>query len=458
MDDPDIMRPWLTDYREQCTGSTPLALRPDNTDAVSRCVQLCHEAGVGVVPQGGNTGYMCGATPSQDNSQILLRLDRMNRIHEVDAGNHTMTVDAGCILAEVQNAAADVGLLFPLSLGAEGSCQIGGNLATNAGGTHVLRYGNMRELTLGLEVVLADGRVWKGLRALRKDNSGYDLKQLFIGSEGTLGIITAAVLQLYPQPAEFYNALIEVRDPAAALSLLGQLRKASLDAVNRFEYIDGQCLNMLKRHIPGIPLALQPNDEQTPTHYVLVELASGRKGELTALAESVLAATFETGEVIDAAIADTDKKAAELWRMRDSIPESQRRDGCCIKHDISVPVSKIPDFLEKAEPIVRRHFAQARLVPFGHMGDGNLHYNLVIDRDQANDPHIAALTAAIHDLTHQMGGSISAEHGIGVCKRDELKKYKSPAQIQLMQRIKQELDPAGVMNPGKLLPPLEQPE
>jgi D-lactate dehydrogenase (cytochrome) len=453
-DDPQVIAPHLEDPRGTYRGQTSLLLRPATTAEVAEVVRLCHDAGVAVVPQGGNTGLCGGALP--DAGQVLLSLARMNRVRDLDAANFTMTVEAGCVLAAVQAAAAEADLLFPLSLAAEGSCQIGGNLATNAGGTNVLRYGNAREQVLGLEVVLADGRVWNGLRRLRKDNTGYPLRELFLASEGTLGIITAAVLKLYPRPREMQVALVAVRDPEAALRLLRRARGLSGDAVVTFEYLNRTSLELV---LATIPDTRDPFD-RAHAHYVLLELASGRPGDdLRGLVELILEAGFEAGEVSDAALAASGAQAAAFWRLRESIPEAQKRTGAGIRHDVAVPVSRTHELLARGGALAERLVPGVRPVFFGHLGDGNIHLNLNQPPEMAAEAFLARtveVNHAILDLVMEMDGSFSAEHGVGRLKRDEVARYKSAVEVDLMRRLKQALDPAGILNPGKVVPPLDR--
>jgi D-lactate dehydrogenase (cytochrome) len=449
-EDPAVIAPHLEDPRGTYRGEATLLLRPGNADQVAAAVRLCHEAGVAVVPQGGNTGLTGGGLP--ETGEVLLSLGRMNRVRDLDAGNFTMTVEAGCVLADVQAVAEEAGLLFPLSLAAEGSCQIGGNLATNAGGTNVLRYGNAREQVLGLEVVLADGTVWNGLRRLRKDNTGYPLRELFLASEGTLGIITAAVLKLYPRPREMQVAFVAVSDPEAALRLLRRARELSGDAVVTFEYLNRTSLDLV---LATIPDTRDPFDEPHD-HYVLLELASGRPGDdLRGLVELVLEEGFEAGEVIDAALAASEAQAADFWRIRESIPEAQKRTGAGIRHDVAVPVSRTHELLAEGGALADRLVPGVRPVFFGHLGDGNIHLNLNQPPTMDAEAFLALteeVNHAILDLVVGMDGSFSAEHGVGRLKRDEVARYKSPVEVDLMRRLKQALDPDGILNPGKMIP------
>ena len=443
--------PFLKDERDLYRGAAPLVLRPATTEQVSRIVRLCGEAGIGVVPQGGNTGYCGGSIPAGNGEEVVVSLSRLNKVRDVDALNYTITVEAGCVLAEIQRAAEEAGRLFPLSLAAEGTCQIGGNLSTNAGGTAVLRYGNARDLVLGLEVVLPSGEIWNGLKRLRKDNTGYDLKQLFLGAEGTLGIITAAVCKLYPLPRETCTVLLAVSDPAAATAMLARLRAASSDGVTSFEYMHRDCLDMVFEHIPG---TLDPFAERYD-HYALAELASGREGgALRETVEGALAEAFESGAVLNAVIAASGQQAAQLWRLRETIPESQKHAGGCIKHDISVPVSRVAEFLRRATAAARKEIPGVRVVPFGHMGDGNIHFNLSQPRGEDRKTFLdrtEAIEHVIHDIAVGLDGSFSAEHGVGMLKRGELQRYKSPVEIGMMRAIKRTLDPKGIMNRGKVL-------
>ena len=405
-------------------------------------VALCAREGVAVVPQGGNTGLVGGSVPTGAQREIVLSLSRMNRIRSVDPLNDTMTAEAGCVLSAVQAAAEQAGRLFALSLGAEGSCQIGGNLSTNAGGVNVLRYGTAREQVLGLEVVLPDGRVWDGLRALRKDNTGYDLKQLFIGAEGTLGIITAAVLRLHPRPSASATAWIALDSPLAAVELLARLRADLGERLCAFELVSRPCLEAVLAHLPD---ARDPLRAAHPW-YVLAELGdSGDPASLHQRVEGALGAAAGRGALRDAALAQSGEQARALWRLRESIPEAQFTN---VKHDISVPVSRIPEFIEHAGAALARSFPGAPIFCFGHVGDGNLHYNvgsaaLVARRDE--------VSRIVYDALDALGGSISAEHGLGQMKRAEIRARKHPLEMELMRTLKQALDPRGLMNPGKVL-------
>ena len=451
--DPDDLAPYNADWRGYYQGSALAVVRPGSTAEVAAVVRLAAAAGTAIVPQGGNTGLCGGATPSADSSQLVVSLKRMRRVRAIDAQNATMTLEAGATLAEAQAAALDAGFLFPLSLASEGTCQIGGNLSTNAGGTAVLRYGNMREQVLGLEVVLASGETWDGLRGLRKDNTGYDLKHLFIGAEGTLGIITAAVLKLQPLPRSSATALLAIPDPAAAVTLLQQLRTAFGDRLTGFEVMARICLDFVIRHMPGSQDVLPGHD-----WYVLLQLDDTAAGaDLQGTLESALGAALESGLVVDATIAQSEAQALALWALRENVSEAQRPEGYSIKHDISLPVSSIPDFLSRSEAQLTAALPGARIVAFGHFGDGNVHYNLS-EPAGADETTLARFRDSrdvanriVHDLVHGYAGSISAEHGLGQFKRDEIKRYKSPLELGLMRHVKQALDPNGIMNPGKVL-------
>ncbi|MFZ5789822.1 MAG: FAD-binding oxidoreductase [Pseudomonadota bacterium] len=450
-ENPERMAPHLTDWRQTFHGRAAALLMPASTEEVAAAVRLCAEARIGIVPQGGNTGLCGGATPSADGDQVVLSLARMNRIRAVDPANFTMTVEAGCVLQRVQEAASAVDRLFPLSLGAEGTCQIGGNISTNAGGVAVLRYGNMRELVLGLEVVLPSGEVWNGLKALRKDNTGYDLKQLFIGAEGTLGIVTAAVLELFPKPAERVTAFAALPDVASATALLARARAATGDALTSFELIPRNLIEMARAHVPG---TIDPLPGPHPQH-VLIEACAGASGRgLREAVEALLARGLEDGLVRDATIAESEAAARRLWHLREAIVAAQRLEGASIKHDIAVPVSRVAEFIARAETEVTRRLPGVRPVPFGHLGDGNVHFNLCQPKDMAAADFLARgpeLTRAVHDLAVAMGGSFSAEHGLGQLRRGEADRYKSETERATLRAIKAALDPLGIMNPGKVI-------
>lgn len=450
LEDPQRIEPLLTDHRGLYHGRAAAVVQPPDTPAVSRLLAWCNESHVCVVPQGGNTGYCGGATPDASGSSILLSLRRLNRIRAVDAANFAITAEAGCTLATVQSAAEQAGRYFPLSLGSEGSCQIGGNLATNAGGTAVLRYGMMRDLALGIEAVLADGSVVSQLTPLRKDNTGYDLRQLLIGSEGTLGVITAACLKLFPRIRSRATAWVALPSPAAGLALLALLREHSADRLGSCELVPRAALQLVLQHIPG---ARDPGVADAPWN-LLVELGSSGEDDTGAVLENALAQALSSALALDACVARSEAQRDELWRLRESVPEAQRRAGGSLKHDISVPVASIPGFIEAGAALVYRLVPEGFLVAYGHMGDGNLHFNVNqrAGTDSANfRGHEATLKRAIHDLVAQFGGSFSAEHGIGQLKVEELERYASPAELAAMRRIKQALDPNCILNPGKVL-------
>lgn len=444
------IEPFVADWRGRFHGAARAVVLPGSTEEVSAVVRACAEAGAPIVPQGGNTGLCGGATPDERGREVVVALRRMNRVRAIDADNATITVEAGATLAAVQAAAAAAGLHFPLSLASEGSCTIGGNLSTNAGGTAVLRYGNTRELALGIEVVLADGGVLPALRGLRKDNTGYDLKQLFIGAEGTLGIVTAAVMKLFPAPRTQATALVAVPSVERAITLLSRLRSALSDRLVGFELMSAFSLALSRKHHPGSPELLGGHP-----WYALVQADdSAPDGPLAQLVESALAAAVEAGDALDASIAQSKTQAGRLWALRENISEAQRREGPNIKHDISLPVSAIAAFMRESDEALLAAFPGARLVVFGHLGDGNLHYNL--SGPESVEPldfmdNAERASRIVHDLVASHGGSFSAEHGVGQLKRGDLVRYKSPAEVAVMRAIKTALDPAGIMNPGKVL-------
>jgi len=446
------IEPYLVDFRGLYRGATPLVACPASTSDVAAVLAICHDLGVGVVPHGGNTSYCGGATPHEGGDEIVLSLRRMQRVRAVDADNFSMTVEAGCLLAEVRAAAGAVDRLFPLSLGSEGSCQIGGNLSTNAGGLNALRYGVARDLVLGLEVVLADGRVIDGLTGLRKDNTGYDLRHLFIGAEGTLGVITAASLKLFPLPRTVETAFIAVPDLAAAVQLLGRLRAATGDAVTSFEFLPRIAVELATHHIPGVGDPLERPYEA----YVLCEVSTARDDPgLRALLEAALEQALSDGLVLDAALAESLAQRDALWKLRESVPEAQRAEGASIKHDVSVPVVALPRFYAEAGAAVLAVVPTGRLVGYGHVGDGNLHFNVSVPMDGDADEflaHAPAIHEAVHGIVRRYRGSISAEHGIGRLKRAALAQHKGAVDLEVMRAIKRALDPKGILNPGKVLP------
>jgi FAD/FMN-containing dehydrogenase len=444
--------PYLVEARGLYRGATRLVVRPASTAEVATVVRICAEAKLPIVPQGGNTGLVGGGVPPEDGRNIILALGRMNRIRAIDPVNFTMTVEAGCILADLQQAAAEADRLFPLSLGAEGSCQIGGNLSTNAGGIAVLRYGNTRELTLGLEVVLSDGRVWDGLRGLRKDNTGYDLKQLFVGGEGTLGIITAATVKLSPKPRAVETAFLGLGRIENAMSLFARARAATADQLTAFELIPRTGFDLALRHVPG---TIDPLDAPYPW-YVLMEMSSSEaESGIRGLLERLLGAALEEGLVADGVIAESGAQAKELWRIREAIVEAQLYSGS-IKHDVAVAVSRVGEFITRASEAVCRRLPGIRPIAFGHVGDGNIHFNLTQPEGMDKAGYLARwqeFNDIVHGVVRELHGSISAEHGVGMMKRDEITHYKAPLEIDLMRRVKRALDPDNIMNPGKVVSP-----
>ncbi|HXP74902.1 MAG TPA: FAD-binding oxidoreductase [Stellaceae bacterium] len=457
VDDAQEIERYLTETRGMYRGRTGLVVRPASTAEVAEVVTLAAAAGLPIVPQGGNTG-LCGGGVPQDDRSIVLSLGRMNRIRNIDPGDFTITVEAGCILAEIQKAAEAADRLFPLSLGAEGSCQIGGNLSTNAGGIGVLHYGNTRDLCLGLEVVLPDGRVWEGLGALRKDNTGYDLKQLFIGAEGTLGIITAATLKLFPRPREIETALLGLAKAADAMELFARARAASGDQLTAFELIPRRGLEFAARHVAGV---VDPLD-RPHVWYALLDVSSSRPdSNLRASLEAFLGEVVEAGLIADGVVATSAQQSQQLWRIREAMVEAQKFEGGSIKHDVSVAVSRVADCIARLTAAVEARIPDCRPLAFGHVGDGNIHFNISepIRADRKADPAATKaflarrpeINAIVHGIVSEMGGSISAEHGIGILKRDELPRYKPAVALDLMRAVKRALDPQDVMNPGKIL-------
>lgn len=444
--------PYLEEQRRIFQGRALAVVRPADTVQVSEVVRLCAQHGLAVVPQGGNTGA-CGGGVPLDGRSVVLSTQRLDRVRHIDAQNMTITVEAGCILASVQEAAKAAGCFFPLSLGGEGSCRIGGNLSTNAGGINVLRYGNARELMLGLEVVLPDGRVWDGLRGLRKDNTGYALRHLFVGAEGTLGVITAAVFRLFPYPHHRETALLAVASPEAGLRVMHRVQAATSNAVTAFELIPRIGLDLGMQHMPG-------SREPFPTRHawhVLVEVSASAELGLRQRMEAALGEAMDTGDVLDVVMAESEEHRRQLWRLREiNAGGHQHQEGGLIKHDIAVPLDQVPRMIELGTRAAEAACPGVRVIAFGHMGDGNLHFNLVQPVGADKDDFMAqreALNRVVHDTVHALGGSISAEHGIGLLKIDEMARYKQDVEIELMWRIKQALDPQGLMNPGKVLPP-----
>ncbi|TAL15423.1 MAG: FAD-binding oxidoreductase [Aquabacterium sp.] len=444
------LAPYTVDWRKRYSGRALAVVRPADAAQVAEVVRACAAAGAAIVPQGGNTGLVGGSVPDDSGTQVVLSTKRLNRVREVDAANATLTVEAGCTLAEVQAAAERAGLLFPLSLGSEGSCTIGGNLSTNAGGTQVLRYGNARELCLGLEVVTPQGEIWNGLQGLRKDNTGYDLRDLYIGSEGTLGIVTAATLKLFPKPRTLLTAWAALDTLEAACALL-QAARAALDAgLTGFEAMNAFSLQLVARHFPQIPQPLP-----SAPWSVLLELSdTGGEDEAHARLEALLARAMDDGRVRDAVVAQSLTQARAMWHLRECIPLAQAEEGLNIKHDIGLPASRIAAFVEQADAALQAALPGTRFVNFGHLGDGNLHYNLQapegVDAAAFLAQHEAAVNAIVYDAVSAHGGTISAEHGIGQLKRDELKRRKSPVALGLMRSLKYALDPQGLLNPGRV--------
>lgn len=439
------MAPFLAEWRGRLRGEALLVVAPRSTAEVAAVVAACAEAGVSIVPQGGNTGLCGGAVPAAE--QVLLSMARMNRIRSVDAHDYSITVEAGCVLADVQRAAETENRLFPLSLGAEGTCQIGGNLSTNAGGINVLRYGTARQQVLGLEVVLADGTVMDGLRTVRKDTAGYDLKQLFLGSEGTLGIITAAALRLWPHPVNIATMLAAVATPQDAVELLGQLRGKFGDTVQAFELISTDCMGLVARNVPDAALGV---DGEEPW-YVLADIEV--RGGLELLEEAMMA-ELEGGRVRDVLVAKNAAEAERFWRMRHSLSEAQNPEGAALKHDISVPTGRIGEFVAAAARLVAELSPGARIVAFGHVGDGNLHYDILQPPGADGAAFLRAgeaLTLALYDLADGLGGSFSAEHGVGLFKKAYLERFRGGTEIALMRTLKAALDPQGTLNPGKVI-------
>lgn len=445
--DPEALKPHLTEWRDRYRGSTPIMVAPDTTQQVAEIVRACAEAGRPIVPQGGNTGLCGGAIPDGSGKEILLSLGRLNKIRSISPLDYSMVAEAGCVLATIQSAAADVDRLFPLSLSAEGSCQIGGNISTNAGGINVLRYGTARDQVSGLEVVLPNGLVWDGLRALRKDTAGYDLKHLFIGAEGTLGIITAATLRLYPPVRDLQTAFAGVDSVADAISLLAYVRDQASDRLHAFELIQHRALQFVVDHIPDSRNPFQPGFPW----YVLMETSNAPDAEAF---EKLLLSAIEKSLVRDVIVAKSAAETDDLWRLRHSVSEAQKYEGASLKHDIAVPISQIGNFISTAESAVLERIPDARVVAFGHVGDGNVHFNVSQPESWTAErflEHREAIAEVVYGVTASFNGSISAEHGIGRAKREDLRHYRSATELALMQVLKQALDPANIMNPGKVI-------
>jgi FAD/FMN-containing dehydrogenase len=451
IDDPKDLEAYSRSWRDEWQGAVPLLLRPKSTEEVAALVKICAETKTAIVPQGGNTGLTGGSQPHADMSEVIVSTSRMNKVREIDTANDTLTVEPGVVLQEIQRIAEQHDRLFPLSLGAEGSCQIGGNISTNAGGTQVLRYGNTRALVLGLEVVLPNGEVWNGLRGLRKDNTGYDLKHLFIGGEGTLGIVTAAVLRLFPLPSATETAWVALQCPKKALELLGFMRSKLGEQVSGFELLQRSVVDLVLEHIPDTE---DPVAGRYPW-YVLTEVSGqGAPGSLSEPFTDALGAAADAGLIEDAAVASSGAQGKKFWYMREEMAEAQKRAGPSIKHDVSVPLSKIPEFLGEAEVALEAAYPGINIVTFGHVGDGNMHYNPVAPDGwtrQAFAGERAKVNRIVHDLVIRHGGSISAEHGVGRLRLAENMHYKSSVEIELMRTIKKSLDPDNIMNPGKMI-------
>jgi FAD/FMN-containing dehydrogenase len=450
--EPSDTAPYTEDWRHLYQGRTAAVLRPASTAEVAAVVKACAEAGVAIVPQGGNTSMVGGATPSEGGTELVISLTRLNRIRELDTVDLTLTIEAGATLTAAQDAAADAGCLLPLSIPSEGTAQIGGILSTNAGGNNTVRYGNAREMVLGLEVVLPDGQVWNGLRRLRKDNTGYALRHLFVGAEGTLGIITAAVLKLVPRPRETEVALAAVASPEAALALFSRLQSHDAASLNAFEYMSGMGVGFVLKHIPGTSAPFASPAE----HYVLIELATPREsaGLRTAL-ESVLEQAFEASVVQDAVIAESEAQRLALWRLREEHSEAQKREGASVKNDVSVPVSKVAELIRRATTACAALLPGIRAVPFGHIGDGNIHFNLQQPEGMGAAAFLEldhAIMDAVCEVVRDLDGSFSAEHGVGKLKSYLMPAWRGGPELELMRRIKHAIDPANLMNPGKVLP------
>jgi FAD/FMN-containing dehydrogenase len=442
--------PFLVEPRNRYHGATPLVLKPNTVDQVQAILKLANETGTAIVPQGGNTGLVGGQVPDGSGHQIVLSLARLNGIRAIDPAGNTIDVEAGVSLLRVREAAEAVDRLFPLSLASEGSCTIGGNIGTNAGGAGVVAYGGMRDLVLGLEVVLADGRLWRNMRRLRKDNTGYDFRGLFVGSEGTLGVVTAAVLKLVARPRSVATAFVAVPDPAAALALLTAMQTQSLGTLTAFELMPRFGIELAVKHDPGARDPLATAYEW----YVLIELSSNAETGTDAVLEAQLGEAMEQGVVLDAVLAASSEQAKGLWRPRESMSDVQGREGGSIKHDVSVPVASVAQFLAEAIPAVERFLPGARVLPFGHLADGNIHFNVSEPSGGDTSAFLAqwdAMNSLVHEIVARYGGSISAEHGIGQSKRDLLPGVKTAVEMELMRATKAMLDPRGILNPGKVL-------
>lgn len=443
---------YLTDWRKRYTGKALAVLLPGNSSEVSSIVKLCAENQVAIVPQGGNTGFCGGATPDNSGKQVILNLKRMNQIREIDVANQTITLEAGCILQTVQEKAAEQGFLFPLSLGAEGSCMIGGNLATNAGGTNVLRYGNARDLCLGLEVVTAKGEIWNGLKGLRKDNTGYDLRDLFVGSEGTLGIITAAVMKLYPLPISQWTTLVACETISSSIALLNLFQKRATSLLTGFEMMTQESLDLNEKHFPQMANPLQGK----PPFTILIELSDHESEEhVRQLLETILEEAFESQFISDAVIASNLSQANAFWHMREHITVAQAEEGANLKHDITIPLSSLDSFIKETDALMRNRYPGIRIINFGHLGDGNLHYNIApplgVDARIFNENNEKPIHELIYAQVERCNGSISAEHGVGQLKLDGLRAHKGEVAHELMMTLKRALDPQNILNPHKVV-------
>ncbi len=449
--DEDQQAPYLQDWRQRARGNALAVVKPATTEQVAHLVKLCANFKIPIVAQGGNTGLVLGSIPDQSGNAVILSLQRLNKIRQIDIANSTAIVDAGCLLQQIQIEVDKVDMLFPLSLASEGSCTIGGNLSTNAGGTAVLRYGNARELCLGLEVVTANGEIWNGLRGLRKDNTGYDLRDLFIGAEGTLGVITGAVIKLFPKPSNFATALIGIDSIQHSVDLLYLAKQLCHANLTSFELINHLSLELVHKHFPQYQRVFA----KASPFYVLLELSGfGTEEQNTQQIENLISTAMEADLIVDAAIANSISQANNCWALRESISSAQAKEGKNIKHDISLPISAIADFVKDTNICIENAFPGSRMVTFGHLGDGNLHFNVSPPTQSEHKDflaHQAEINRIVHDKTHQYGGSISAEHGIGALKKQELTRYKSPVELQLMRAIKSAFDPDNIMNPGKIL-------
>lgn len=450
LDQPQDMEPYTHAWRGGWKGSAALVAFPTSTEQVSKLVKLCRAQHITIIPQGGNTGLVGGSVGLKNQDNILINLSKMNKIRDINPFNFTLTAEAGCILQDVQEAAETQELLFPLSMASEGSCEVGGVVSTNAGGTGVLRYGNTRDLVLGLEVVLPNGEIFHGLKQLRKDNTGYDLKQLFIGAEGTLGIVTAAVFKLFPRPLQTETALVALSDAAAAIPLLKRFRQETGDTISAFELISHQAQSLVTTHLDARP----PFPQDYP-YSLLIELSSSQKSRnLREELEQILAGALEDNSVMDAIIAESVAHANDFWFIREHISEAEKKEGRGIHFDVSIPISDIATFMHAADAEIQQALPQAQIIAFGHIGDGNIHYNLCLPKDMTDADFQMAKTEAktiVYNHIHRLHGSISAEHGIGIERRDDLHHYKSDTELSLMRAVKHALDPEGLMNPGKMV-------